>query len=437
MKEFRNPKDYFPYIEHDLNHHKIQESFLWKSSVGELFIKADEQIEKARENNVNSITIYNDDNTSIFYKVTINGLKNQLEISKDPNAAEVIVPRHRSLYDYIIGMPVHYYIINPELMLLAGQNLLISKYASSLKNHGAIAFIREDTYLKRKGYPKAYLSMKKYLNEIFPEYLKQEMIIGSGENKIKRDLIIYPGQEKDPVTKVRNGGRSKTGKLRKLNPVFFQKFNVITDRNISKLFVTPVNLSFSKYPDAPFVVHPGKKKGFLKNLRYLKEQNFIFKSYSAFCLKNQYSRLEVIINYGEPHHFSESGFSSMREIVHYTGDIREEIGRLESIFPLTLLYRALDTDSDISLTELENRSKKLFEQYRDKQINCIPVSDSKGNMKNIKDLAESAVNTINANPPFKVKVLNKLKFLEIKSGRLYSNDSLLQNWYANNIRHLD
>ena len=54
------------------------------------------------------------------------------------------------------------------------------------------------------------------------------MVDGIGENKIKRDFIIYPGQEKDPVTKIRNGGRTKSGKLRKLNPIFFEKFRAIT-----------------------------------------------------------------------------------------------------------------------------------------------------------------------------------------------------------------
>jgi hypothetical protein len=437
MKEFKDPKDYFPYIEHDLNHNKIQDSFLWQSTVGMLFKNVHDSIEEVRKNNRNEITITNDNNTSIFFKTTVNGLKKQLEISKDPDAAEVLVPRHRSLYDYIIGMPVHYYIINPELMILAGQNLLVSKYASSLKNHGAIAFIREDTYLKRKGYPKTFISMKKYLNEIFPEYLKQEMITGSGENRIKRDLIIYPGQEKDPNTNIRSGGRSKSGKLRKLNPVFFQKFNVITDKNISKLFVTPVNISFSKYPDAPFIVHPGKKKGMLKNLRYLKEQNFIFKSYSAYCRQNSYAKLEVIVNYGEPHHFSERDFKAMRDVIHFSNDIREEIGKLESIFPLTLIYRAMDTDSDVLLSELDTRIKKLYENYKKIGINCKPVSDINGNIKPVEELAETAMKTINANPPFQIKTLNKMIFLKLDSGRIYSNDRQLHNWYANGIRHLD
>jgi hypothetical protein len=70
-------------------------------------------------------------------------------------------------------------------------------------------------------------------------------------------------------------------------------------------------------------------------------------------------------------------------------------------------------------------------------INCVPVSDSKGNIKTVDELAETAVNTINANPKFKINILNKMVFLKIESGRLYSNDRLLHNWYANSIRHLD
>jgi hypothetical protein len=263
------------------------------------------------------------------------------------------------------------------------------------------------------------------------------MITGSGENRIKRDLIIYPGQEKDPKTNIRSGGRSKSGKLRKLNPVFFQKFNVIADKNVSKLFITPVNISFSKYPDAPFIVHPGNKKGMLKNLRYLKEQNFIFKSYSAFCKHNSNAKLEVIVNYGEPHHFSERDFKAMRDVIHFSNDIREEIGRLETIFPLTLIYRAMDLDSDLSLTELESRIKKLYENYSNKGINCTPVTDSRGNIKSVKELTEAAVNTINANPLFQIKSLNNRIFLNLDSGRIYSNDKEIHNWYANSVRHLD
>ena len=437
MKEFNKPEDYFPYIEHDLDHSKMQETFLWKSTVGDLFTNVSDQIENIKKNHLNELVIDNTNGSSIFNQVTIKGLKKQYEIAKDPGAAEVLIPRHRSLYDYIIGMPVHYNIINPEVMLLAGYNLLISKYASSLRKHGAVAFIRDDTLLKRKGYPKTFLTMKKYLNEVFPAYIKQEMITGIGENRLKRDLIIYPGQEKDPVTKIRSGGRTKSGKLRKLNPIFFQKFNGITDNNLSKFYITPVNISFSKYPDAPFIVHPGRHKGFLKDLRYLKEQNFIFSSYSSYCRKNKNANIDVIVNYGKPYLFSNMELKTVRDIIHFSKDLRADIGKLESIFPLILLYRAMNSESDLSLSELDKRTKSLFDHYRSIGINCNPVSDNKGNIKDIKELAEIAISTINANPEYPIKILNKIKFLRLKSGRLYSNDKLLQKWYENNIRHLD
>ncbi len=436
MKEYSKPEDYFPYIEHDLDHSKLQETFVWKKTVGDLFSSVHDQVEHIRKNHLNEAIIYNKEGSSLFNKVTVKGLEKQLKIAKDPDSAQVLVPRHRSLYDYIIGMPVHYNLINPEVMLLAGHNLLVSKYASSLRNNGAVAFIREDSILKQKGYPKAFLSMKKYINEVFPAYLKQEMITGVGENRLKRDLILYIGQEKDPVTKIRSGGRSKSGRLRKLNPVFFQKFNGIIDKNLSKFYITPVNISFSKYPDAPFIVHPGKHKGFLKKLRYLKEQNYIFNSCTAYCQKNKKAKMQAVVNYGEPYLFSSGEFNSMRDIIHFSNDIKNKIGKLESIFPLSLIYRAMESDSDLSLLELEKRIKVLHEHFMNSGINCEPVSDDRGKLKTIKELTEEAISAISNNPVYHIKDITKNPFLSLKSGRLYSNDRLLQSWHANNISHL-
>ena len=78
----------------------------------------------------------------------------------------------------------------------------------------------------------------------------------------------------DLCTKKRKGGRTKSGKLRNLSPIFFDKLKALSKESPVKLYVTAMNISFSKVPEAPYIVHPSKAKGLRKKLRYILEQLF-------------------------------------------------------------------------------------------------------------------------------------------------------------------
>jgi hypothetical protein len=433
MRELKNAVDYFPYIGHELGKFrgkKGKEGPLWQSVIGDLF--ADKHITDIDD----EVHLLGDDGAPLFKEVIVKSIKAHRNIAADNTAVELIVPRHRSLYDYLIGMPVHSRLINRDVMLLAGNNLFVARYDVVLRKYGAVMFLREDAILKRKGRPKVYLTIKRYLQEVFPAYLQREMFQG-GKDKYKKDIIIYAGQERNPVTKKRAGGRTKTGHLRQLSPIFFSKFKYLTKKSPTRLYVTPVNLSFSKYPDAPYLVHPSLKKGISKGIRYLRQQNLVTKSYPGWAMRHPEAKLDVIVNYGKPELFQGENFKSGKDILEYTESVKNKIGRLETIFPCTLIFRSMDEDADISIAELEQRARRLYDRYEKLGISLDRVSAKAGTMLPAKELAELAVATLNSNPPLYIREQNTREFLKVKSGRLYSTDASLQRWYANNIRHLD
>jgi hypothetical protein len=429
--ELKNPTDYFPYIGHDLNQEALLKHPLWKNVVGSLF--SEKHITETDE----KIVITGDAEVPLFREVIVYGVSEQRKITNDSFAVSAIVPRHRTLYDYGIGMPVHSRLINREVMILAGSNLFVAAYDTWLRHYGAFMFLREDTVLKRKGYPKVFLSIERYLQEVFPAYLNYQMFEGVGENKLKRDMIVYPEQEKNPITKKRNGGRTKTGKLRELSHIIFENFRKLTRESSTKLYISPVCVSFSKYPDATFIVHPVKHGGIVNDLRYVHEQNFTGSWYTKHALKHPEAKLEAIVRYGEPELFCGDDFKTFHDIVKYTKQLKRKIGLLESIFPTTLLFRALEEDKELPFTELENRARKLYDHYLELGINMEKVSVSPGNMMPIEEMADRAILTLNSNAPYMIYGLKTDVFIEKRAGRFVSLDENLQTWYANNLRHLD
>jgi hypothetical protein len=431
MKEFTDPKDYFPYIGHELNHKKILKSPIWKNIVGNLM---DEENISYHDDDAR---VYCKENRSVLKNVLVRNISAQRNIAEDIDSVNVIVPRHRSLFDYCLGMPAHFILINRAVMLVAGSNLFVARYDSILRYFGGMMFLREDAIIKRRGRTGVYLSIKRYIDEVLPAYLKREMFDGIGDLKLKHDMIVYPGQEKDSLTRKRKGGRSKSGKLRDLSPIFFILFRNLTAENGTKLFITPANISFSKYPDAIFLAHPTKWKGIFQNLRYLHEQNFTMGWYPKYTRRHTEARLDAVVNYGKPEQFCSGDFKTMRDIIDYSHRLKEKIGLLESIFPTTLLYRAMDNDSELSLPELENRAKKLFDRYCSLGVYLEKVSGREGEMAGIREIVDRAMSNLNCNPRYRMFHLETSEFLRAKSGRLFSLDPRLHQWYANNIRHLD
>lgn len=426
-KELENAEDYFPYIGHEIDHEVVYRSKIYINIIGNL-------LEEKNINHVSDDTcIVNGSNArSLFKEVRINGINGQSPVTQDKNAVGLYIPRHRSLFDYIVHMPIQYHFINPNVMILAGNNLFVFRYDTYLRKCGAFMYLRENAFLKRKGLKRVFLSKDRYIDEIFPAYIQKQMFEGIGEDHIKKDLIIYPENEKDPVTHKRKGGRTKSGKLRTLSPIFFDKLKNISRDFPVKLYVSAMNISFSKVPEAPYIVHASKVKGLRRNLHYLLENYFTMISYPNYALTHPDARLEVIIHYGKPELLEPGAFTSMRDLIGFTKSMEYKIGRLESIFPVTFLYRVMDNNPELSLADCEDRMKSRFEYYSSIGVNIEKISDSKGNMLPPGEIIEKSMRTINSNPG-----IRKNRFLEVSSGRIISHDHALQVWYANNIQHLD
>jgi hypothetical protein len=430
MKELENPADYFPYIAHDLDPNYIAGSSYYINLLGDI-------IGHVTQVDPDTITLNGMTGNSVFRSVKVKGAAEQRRLAADNSAVELLLPRHRSLYDYCIGQPVHNRLLNPNVIIIAGNNLFVSKFDWFLRKYGAFMFLREDVVLKKKNYPKVFLTQKRYLDEIFPAYMKQQMFEGHGPEKQKMDVLVYAEQEKDPVTKKRNGGRTKTGRLRNLSHIIFDKLKGLTRESGTKLYVTPMNISFSKYPEAPYIVHPSKSKGLMKGIRYMIEQYFTFVGYTKYSHVHHEARLEVTVHYGKPEILHADNFSSMSDLLRYSARLKEKIGLLEAIYPLALLYRAMDEDTDISFAELTERAKKLFARYRELAIDVENISDAQGNLLPIEELANRSVLTMNSNPDFFISGFHGRKILTIENGRLISHDPKLQKWYGNMLRHLD
>jgi hypothetical protein len=431
-RELENPRDYFPYIGHELNLDFVYNNKIYINIVGDLL--EDKNITHVSED---SIHVDGSNARSLFKEVQINGMAKQAPLIQDNNVVGLYIPRHRSLFDYIVHMPIHYHFINPYVMILAGNNLFIFNYDQFLRKCGAFIYLREDIFLKRKGLKRVFLSKDRYMDEVFPEYMKQEMFEEPGVNHRRKGLIIYPENEKDPVTRKRKGGRTKSGKLRTLSPVFFDKLKTISRDYPLTLYVNPMNISFSKVPEAPYIVHASQVKGVRKKFHYLMENYFTMVSYPQYALSHPEAKLEAIINYGDPVLMDVEEFNSMRDLIKFSQSIKDKIGLLESIFPVTFLYHVMGNDHDLSLSECTDRMKSEFDYYTSIGINTEKLADDKGNMLPPGELIEKCLKTINSNPSFYVKGIKKNCFLEVSSGRIISHDHALQIWYANNIRHLD
>ncbi|MBN1413349.1 MAG: hypothetical protein JW969_21080 [Spirochaetales bacterium] len=432
-KELKNAEDYFRYIGHEIDPERIPETRYYQLIIGDLL--ADENIENPGHDTI----ILKSKAKSEFRQITIKGLDAHKSIINDPDSVEAFIPRHRSLADYCIGQPIHFKFFSPNSIILAGQNLFVSKFNALLRSYGAFIFLREDAYLKRKGLPKVFLSQRSYIQEVFPAYIKEQMFDGCVVNgkKVRHDLILYPEQEKDPVTKKRSGGRTKTGVLRELSHIFFDKLKALTKQSSTRLYITPVNISFSKTIEVPYIVHPIKSKGLMKTLRYMLEQFFIFSEYPRYAHRHHEAKLDAVVHYGKPELLSSENFTSMTDLLRFTKTLKHKIGMLESIFPIPFLFRIMDRESDIPFSTLEEKAKKLFNYYKSLDIDVENISSPDGSMTPLKELIDRAVIHLNSNPFMFITGLKDNDFLRFKSGRLFSNDPKVQSWYANNLRHLD
>ncbi len=440
--ELSHAEDYFAYIGHELNHQKIRRSPHYRYIVGGLFApqNIDDQGDQVRLRLGVRPGLFT--RGSLFRDVELRGIGAHRKLASDPNAVVALVPRHRTLYDYLLQMPTHHWFVNPEVMILAGNNLFVSKYDYDLRYFGGFMFLREDAVLGRKsrGLPPVKLSIKRYLDEVLPAYLRQQMFDGVGPGRLKRDLILYAGQEKNPETGKRSGGRTKTGRLRTLSPIFFDKFKSLVRSSDTQLYIAPVNISLSKYPDAPFITHPVQHvgvKNVVKTMRYVGEQHFVMKSYPRFAQTHYGAELEAVVRYGEPVHFTGEGINSVRDTIAYAHEVQKKIGLMETLFPVVFIYRTLDAEHSLSLEALGQQARRLYDRYAEQGVDVSRISVREGEMLPVRELVERSLLTLNCNPQMLIWGVRHDRFLSLKGDRVISHDLKVQAWYANHIRHLD
>ncbi|MBN2880449.1 hypothetical protein JXM83_00190 [Candidatus Woesearchaeota archaeon] len=409
----KNYEDYIPYIHHELD--VGCDTLHLNELKGDLF-------------SVSSGNVYTGENP-IFNSVKADIPDSCFEIAKDPNSVMVVLPRHKSLYDHLVGQPVHHDVINKNLMLMAGNNLFHLKFGPSLRNNGAFMFVRNDTVLFRKGMIPTHIRAKDYSQFVLPEYLFREMI----EGPIRHDMMCFLGQRK--TSSGRETGRTKTGELRPIGGLFLKTIGDLIEKYSEdygvKFYAVPANFSFSKYPDAPYVVHDDEIQNPLWKLeKYFWQQRFVFETYPKHCESDYRAKLDAVVKYGEPilmngnvHTFRKSGeFAEM---------ITQKIGELEAVFPITLLYKSLNGESKMHLDELFSNMQENYENLKSKSVDVSAI---------LEDMVRTyvhAVGHLNSNPFYHLDSVKHSKLIVTDSdGIVHSTDSKLQNWYSNTITHL-
>lgn len=423
QQELSDPKDYFPYIEHTLDQPNPK-AYIFRTRIYTGIFSREQKTDEAWTFSGPS---------SLFREMVIHNYQPHQAIAADPKAVEVVLPRHRSLYDYVINQPVHHDFINPRIIIVAGHNLFVNKFQHVLRHFGGFMFLRENTLLRRKGLQNAYLSKDTYLKSVFPAYMEDQVFC---TDKPKHDLLAYLEYEKDQQGRA-SSGRTKKGSLRPLNWSFIRVLHDLARNRGVDLYMAPCNIGFSKYPDAPYIVHPTSLKGNMQRLRYLLEQDFIFRRYTFFAKKHKEAKLDVTVNYGEPVRMADVSLQSFRDYKEFGDLLRRKISRLEPIFPLEFVYRALDDKTSMHMDALTESFKRLLEMYLERGIDVSRITDPSGDLLPPGELVESAVKTVNTNPNYGILNYDYRSLLCCTSRNIVSNDIKLQQWYIENIRHIE
>ena len=443
-----NPESFFPYIEHTLNH-----EFLESGSLG--FMKNGRTIKEFYLGNSLDNIIYRDDaidkkvydggTSTLFSTISTRGISQYQELVKNPKNVILIAARHRSLMDFIIEQPIHYSLIKKDLMILSGDNLFLGPFDKILRDFGAFMFLRGDKNLKRKGYENAFLSAKDYLI-VLSAYLKQQMIDGVVDDlgiTNRFDEIVFPEIHEDISNGVLSGGRTKSGNLGNISPIPFIPIHRALRGSDVNVYVAPVDISFSKYPDAHFIT---SKKSCLSSLvapaRYLFELNYVFNRYPHFSEKHHDAKLDVKITYSSP--LELSSFSG-RDIIKFKDNpnslsekIRQGISNSETIYPAAVLFRAMDGASEKSFRSLDDDVRVLVDNYAEKGIDVSNVVDKNGNNLSSEELYNISVDRINANPMLLFHLPNKSnKIISSTSNKIIVHNKSIGDWYGNQLRHLD
>ncbi len=436
-----NTEEYFPYIGHTLDKEFLEEGhidFLTRGKSIKEFYFGDTFENCTEKNAKEDREVYQGNERSLFSKITVKGASRYREIKENSNNVIVTASRHRSLADFIIGQPVHYHLISKDLMLLAGDNLFLGPFSKIMRDSGAVMFLRDDKQVSAEGKESIFLTTKKY-QSILSAYLKEQM--GGESNVPRHDLIVFPEISRSPEGAIIGGGRTKTGYIGDISPMPYAIIDRALKKTDTKIFVAPVDISLSKYPDALFLNDTTSIMSKLpKPARYLFELNYIFKRYPNYTYKDQNAMIDATVTYSEPIRLSDM---EGRQIISKGGEdslshkIKRAIGESETVYPTTLLCRAMNGNDSITVGNLDEKVSYYVNRLNEKGIDTTNVSDDKGNPKSGEAIFYGAKRDLNSNPILFLHLSSRSKnVLTYKNGEIRINNPALQNWYGNMLRHL-
>jgi len=435
-KVFNDPKEYFPYIGHTLNKDFIENGRLFSlkhaRTIKEFFIGntfddyvLDEKTEDTK--------IYEGDST-LFSKITTKGFSKYKEAAKNPKNVFVICPRHRSLIDFIAAQPIHYFLIKKDTMVVAGDNLFVASFAKFFRDFGGFMFLRKNKVFKRTGGNKLELTVRQYLTSVLPTYLKDQMI--DGKEAVRHDMILFPEFYTTAKGNVVSSGRTKTGELGEISSIFSRILYKLSKDSDTNVYFVPANFSFSKYPDGVFLGHNSLFSQIIKPVKYLFELNYVFNKYPHFSERNPDAKLDITVNYSEAiklNDLSPKQIKSTKEPDAFVNYLREQIGQGETIYPSTLLCKALEGEKELSFRELDKRVSTLVDTYQEKGIDVSNVDQFTAS-----ELAEYAATALNTNPRLLFhRKHDSTELITLTRDSVISNNLRMQNWYSNMLAHLD
>lgn len=464
MDSTYGPKEaekYFPYITHKLDHEKFKKikvvqradaRSVYDFLIGDMF-------EKESEAGQDSKT-FDGGSSALFKSITVRGTEKLEEIVKNPKKVGVPSATHKSLSDTVIVPAVHYNMVNPEINVVVGDNLFIKvplfglNFDDMLRAVGGWVFLRKDRTLQMEGLPEVYLRNKDFMDYVLAPYLKKQMIEGvkakrqNGiEDIVRHDLIMFPESEKNPLTHKQDGGRSKNGYLREVSPIIPLLLYAIQEDSDVELFLEPVDVACSKYIDILFL-QPSSKIGKIgqkippiRRMKYALDLNYTFNRYPHAAENNPERKIDATITYGKaipiPKEKQEGMKSRYRIVKNLSEQVREEMSRSATIYPSAFIFRAMGNDWELAYSKLKERMNRLLEFYQEKGVNVSKISDEKGRLLPVKDMVEETAEHLNSNPFLFWHPIENWRILGLRHDGVVSYNRKIQNWYANNVRHLE
>jgi|TARA_B100001971_G_C18263732_1_gene589629 hypothetical protein len=499
---WRDPERYFKEIGHDFdlefqNNGKFMRYMKGRAVkpflMGDLFKK----LSLVEFDETKDRQVYHSDKSCLFSRFEVEGITRYKEIVKDPDISVAWCPRHRFTGDYIGMQPLLVDCVyksldessesmegekqsHKYLMIPGGDNLFVRGFSTILKKFGTFMFLRKDKAfsLKKKdieeinqnmplvkyfidkdgkrrmidseheenvGELETLLADKKveqflderyYLTNVLPSYLEQQMF--EGVNGRTYDIMPFVEYKIGVNGKV-STGRSKTGELGDMSPLFFKHLYRILQRHKGEkeLLIVPSNMSGSKYPDAlNFVGKPSFLLGLSRSLKYIMDSNYFWIRYPHYAEKHPEAKIEATVKFGEPISLSE--FNKKSVVDDLPGILRKRIGLLETPYPVAVLCKLMEGESEVLYSVLNERFKPLLEYYQKLGIDVSKITSPNGNPLDAEDLTERVALTLNSNPRIYSKGGNySKKIIEPRQFSVRSNNSDLQVWYANMLKHLE